>query len=173
MLLREENVLRGDRLLWATIGLSGAASLLAGHAAAGSEAQVHISSTLVQVCSVTAPGPQTIDPASTGVQATGSVSYQCNFVGSPTLRLWSQNGGLLVSPAAPQNGAVAQSRAYNFTFDGVALGQLTSTAATAAPNVRATVASNTAQFAATSIQLSTAAVVAGGYSDILFVDITP
>jgi hypothetical protein len=150
-----------------------AVTLLSTPAFAAGQAQYQITGILAQTCSVSAPVNQTIDPTSLAVQATGSISYQCDFIGDASLRLWSQNGGLITSPAAPQNGNAIQSRVYDLTFDGTPLGQLTNASATAASNVRAITAANTTQLGATSIQLASAANVAGSYSDTIFVDITP
>jgi len=142
-------------------------------ALAGDHKDILITTTLARTCGVTAPGDQTIDPSSLAVQPVGSVSYRCNFVGGATLRLWSQNGGQIISPASPSNGGAPQSRIYSTVFDGAALGQLTNAADTSAQTVRAIAAANTDQSGAASIQLSSAAVIAGAYLDTIFVDITP
>lgn len=155
------------------VGALAAGALGAGQALAEDQAQYQITASLAQICSVTPPGNQTINPASTAVQSIGSVTYVCNFAGNATLRFWTQNGGSIVSPAAAGNGNVAQLRGYNFVFDGTALGQLTDAANTATGVVRAILTPNAAQSGATTVQLASIATLAGTYNDTVFINITP
>ena len=148
------------------------AGLVASPAFAAGQTQTIVTGTLEQSCTVSAPATQTFNPASTALQQVGTVSYQCNFVGNASLRMWSQNGGTVIAPASAANGNTAQSRTYGTIFDGTALAQLPN-AATGPAIVRAVTAANTAQTGTTSIQLSSAATVAGTYTDTIFVSIAP
>jgi hypothetical protein len=149
------------------------AALGAGQALAADQTQYQVTGSLAQTCAVTAPPNQTINPASTAVQAIGSPSYVCNFAGNATLRFWTQNGGAILSPAAAGNNNIAQSRPYSFVFDGTALGQLTNASNTATGVVRAILTPNAAQSGPATMQLANPAVIAGTYSDTIFISIAP
>lgn len=142
-------------------------------ALASDQKQYQITGSLEQSCTVTVPTTQTINPASTTQQSVGSPSYQCNFAGNAILRFWTQNGGQIVSPAAAANNNTAQTRAYSFTFDGTALGQLTNASGTATTVTRAITTPNAAQSGAAAIQLASVATIAGSYADTIFVSIAP
>ena len=149
------------------------ATTVASPALAAGQTQTIITGTLAQSCTVTAPEAQTFNPASTALQSVGTVSYQCNFAGNATLKMWSQNGGTVISPAAAGNNNTAQSRAYGTIFDGTPLGGLTNSSGTAGGITRTLALSNTAQTGLTQIQLNTAANVSGTYTDTIFVSIAP
>jgi hypothetical protein len=150
-----------------------AAAAAAAPALAANQGSTAISGSLAQTCSVTAPANQTFDPASTASQSVGSPSYQCNFIGNASLRFWSQNGGAVIAPAGPGNGNLAQSRPFTFSFDGTSLGQLGNSAGAALPVSRPISVANVQQTGPASIQLASPAMIAGTYSDVLFVSIAP
>jgi len=164
---------KGFSMILPTRSIVVAAAFAAAPANAADQAATQISGSLPQTCAVTAPANQSFDPASTAVQAIGSPSYQCNFIGGASLRFWTLNGGLAISPAGPNNGNVAQSRAYNFNFDGTNLGQLGNADGSAVPVVRAISLPNTVQVGIASMQLGSAATIAGTYTDTIFVSIAP
>jgi hypothetical protein len=150
-----------------------AAATAATPALAANQSSTMISGSLAQTCSVTAPANQNFDPASTASQSVGSPSYQCNFIGNANLRFWSQNGGAVIAPAGPGNGNAAQSRQFTFSFDGTSLGQLGNSSGAAAVVSRPISAANVQQSGPSSIQLASPALIAGTYSDVLFVSIAP
>lgn len=133
---------------------------------------IAVTGTLPHTCNASVPGDQTIDPGSSQPQPIGTAGFECNFVGSPTIRFWSEGAGLLKAPAAPSNGNVAQVLPYQFTYDGTQLGQLTDSSETAMPITR-TAAAGASKLGEASIQILTAAIVAGTYSDTIYLGITP
>lgn len=155
-------------------GLGLAVAALAGIPAyAADTGSIQISGTLSPSCAITAPPATTFNPALTTQQPVGSAAYQCNFIGTATLKFWSTYGGQAVMPAGPGNGNVAQMRVYAFEFDGSNLGQIGNNAATAASASRSISAANTSQSGAMTISLASAASVAGTYSDTIFMSIAP
>jgi hypothetical protein len=148
------------------------AGVIASPALAAGQTQTIITGTLEQSCTVAAPANQTFNPASTALQQVGTVTYQCNFAGNASLKMWSQNGGQVTSPASAANNNTVQSRTYGTIFDGTPLAQLPN-AATGPAIVRTVTTANTAQTGVTSIQLSSAATIAGTYTDTIFVSIAP
>ena len=149
------------------------AAAVASPAFAADTGSTVISGTLLQSSSVTEPAAQTIDPASTAVQNVGTVSYQCNFVGNSTLKLWSLNGGRIISPASATNGNIQQVHTYSTTFDNTNLSLLPTTVGAATAVTRAMAAAGVAQSGLMQIQLSTGATVAGTYTDTISVSIAP
>lgn len=152
-----------------------AAALAASPAAAAGTGSTQITGVLPPSCSITAPGAQTFNPALTSVQGIGSVAYQCNFASSgATIKFWSANGGKAVMPAGAANGNVAQELGYSLQFGGNAVGALTSaeasTLAIATPTMNA---ANVGQSSSLAMQLSTAASIAGTYSDVIWMSINP
>lgn len=161
------------RLVSTAAALLAGASLLPAAAHASGTKQTLITGKLDQMCMVTPPGDQTFNPTVTTAQSVGSPSYQCNFTGSAKLSFWSQNGGQVISPASSNNGNVAQAKAYSFSFDGNNLGQLPAAANSTAVVTRSVLAPNTAQTGPATIQLTTAATIAGTYTDTIYVSIAP
>ncbi|QIG79040.1 hypothetical protein [Stakelama tenebrarum] len=137
------------------------------------DASVAIRGTLAEECTIKTPEAAAIDPASAAPQSIGTASVVCNFVGAPTMRVWSLNGGQIVSPASEENGQTEQAQPYSFAFDGVSLGKLGKDQEGASYVPLAVTASNTAHTADAQITIATPATVAGTYSDIIYVSINP
>lgn len=165
--------MNSTRLVSTAAALFAGASLLPSAAVASGTKQTMITGKLEQMCSVTAPGDQTFDPTKTTTQSVGSPSYQCNFTGSAKLSFWSQNSGQVIAPASTSNGNVPQSKAYTFSFAGSNIGQLPAAANASAVVNRAVTAPNTPQSDPATIQLTTAATIAGTYTDTIYVSIAP
>lgn len=146
----------------------------AGSALAADSASVQITATQAQSCTINDGGTSTALDLGTTVDApiAGTFSYQCNFVGSPTLTFTSASGGVTdgsytydygiylndTAPASPPSGwlqaSAAQSGAvYN--------------------NITTTTAPNSAVTPYFSVGLSEAIDVAGSYADTLTIDIAP
>jgi hypothetical protein len=156
--------------------LSSAAVALmgAGTALAADSASVQITATQAQSCTINDGGTSSALDLGTTVDApiAGTFSYQCNFVGSPTLTFTSLSGGvtdatntydygIYLNDAAPASPPSAWLQASAST-GGVPFTGITSTTAP-----------NTAVTPFFSVGLSEAIDVAGSYSDTLTIDIAP
>lgn len=142
-------------------------------AAHAQQVTLRVSGVLEKACSADVPGDQAISLSTTAPQELGTISYQCNFVGSPSVRLWSVNGGTLVAQASANNGSTTQQLAYSVTLGNDDLGSLTAASASARAITRTLETPGVSQVEAVTMRLSQAAAVAGVYSDSIYLSITP
>ena len=130
--------------------------------------QVPLSGTLAKRCTIAVAANATasaLNLGSTAAQSVGTLSFACNYAGSPGLSVSSLNAGQLVS-TDPQNPA---SLPYTVT-----IGSLLSNVSLATPATpTVTTAANATVDSGVSIALTTAALVAGLYQDTITATITP
>lgn len=156
--------------------LSSAALALvgAGSALAADSASVQITATQAQSCTINDGGTSSALDLGTTVDApiAGTFSYQCNFVGAPTLTFTSTSGGVTdgsntydygiylndAAPGSPPSTWLqASASTSGFPFTGITT----------------TTAPNTAVTPYFSVGLSEEITVAGSYADTLTIDIAP
>lgn len=139
----------------------------------GPAAAIVVTGTLDKTCSAQIPAAQTVSLTSTDPQPVGAVAITCNYLGTLALRLWSLNGGALVSPASAENGNVDQRLTYTVTLGEVDIGQPPSSAALASSLTRPSEAPGVAQIDTVTLRLARVSSVAGVYTDTLSLSVTP
>lgn len=150
------------------LAVAALAALPALTAQAQTSVQVPLSGTLAKRCTIAVAANATasaLDLSSTAAQSVGTLSFACNYAGTPGLSIASANNGLLVS-TDPQNPA-------NVAYT-VSVGTLLSNVSLATPATPAvTTTANTTVDSGVSIALANAALVAGIYQDTITATITP
>jgi len=125
-------------------------------------------------------GNDTLTLSNTARDTSTVIQYECNFIGSPTLKVQSLRGGLYPDATAVANGAstgspVVYKVAFGNSVTTAASGTNSNTITTAAivSGSNATTAANTATNATLALNLSNLLQYAGSYSDTLTVSIAP
>ncbi|MBB4613417.1 hypothetical protein [Novosphingobium taihuense] len=145
-------------------------------AATDQQVTVNVDASLAQRCFFgTAVSNLTL--SNTAPNTTGTINYECNFIGSPTVTVASTNGGLKPDATAAFNGAttVDYKIAFGNGVTSATSGTNASTLSTAASVVgtNAVTASNTQTAATLALNLPSNLLYAGAYADVLTFTIAP
>ena len=144
-----------------------AASMIAAPVMAQDSVVIPLSGELEKDCNISAflNGPfDVLNMESTAVQGGESVTINCNYGGTASVEFASANGGTMDSGA--------NSVPYNFLLAGTSLsGGVSLASPQTVTNFPATV--NTDQSRTMSVQLTSAATVAGIYTDTITATVTP
>lgn len=156
-----------------------AAAAAPAQAATSQSVEVAVDATLDNFCFFDT-GNDSLTLSNTARDDSTVVQYECNFIGSPTLKVQSLRGGLYPDSTAVSNGAsIASPVVYKVAFgnsvttasSGTDSSAITTAAIVAGTN--ATTAANTATDATLALNLSNLLQYAGSYSDTLTVTIAP
>lgn len=153
-----------------------AVALLAGSAMAADSASTRVFADVTGTCTITSQSDQ-IDLTNTAPDTweNGEFTYQCNFVGSPTLTFTSANGGMI----NPDNGT--DNVDYGIYLNDVDYGNTPSTSLKASEsqggyvfnNITTTTMANTDVSPIFKVGPLDSFDVAGTYEDVLTIDIAP
>lgn len=149
------------------LGGLAAMAISASPAMAQTSVDIPLSGVLPKACTISAflDGPfDALDMASTSVQGGESLSVNCNYGGSASVQFSSANAGAMVSGA--------NSVPYNLIVSG---SPFSGGVSLATPQTWAgfPATANTNQTRSLSVQLTTAASVAGTYTDTITASVTP
>ena len=148
------------------IAATAASTMFAAPAFAQDSVDIELSGTLAKACGISAivNGPfDVLDMTSTAVQGAESVTVSCNYGGTASVAFESANGGSLDSGS--------NSVDYTFFLSGSSLSGGVSLAAPAVVNNYPTAGGNVSR--SMSVQLASAATVAGTYTDTITATVTP
>lgn len=156
-----------------------AAAAAPAQAAPSQSVEVTVDASLSNFCFFDT-GNDSLTLSNTAPNASTVISYECNFIGSPTLKVQSAFGGLAPDLEATTNaGGTLDPVVYKVAFGNsvttAASGTDSDTITTAAivSGSNATTAANTATDATLALNLSNLLQYAGSYSDTLTVTIAP